>query len=113
MSEFVNRMAAQRRLVRVVNAHPWIEELFGLSLPAINRWAGANQLRRESAEVDLVMAAAEALSFLATRSQEQVSADYEHVCAEVTRLTLHLEKHFEALAMTQSSSNTSAGASSP
>jgi hypothetical protein len=111
MTEFVNRMAAQRRLLRVVNARQWNEELFGLSLSAIKRWAGANQLRRESAEVDIVMAAAEALSFLATRSQEQVSDDYEHACAEVTRLTLHLEKHFEALAITQLSSSPGAVAS--
>ena len=94
MTEFVNRMAAQRRLLRVVNDRPWAEELFGISNSAIQRWAAINQLSRESEGVRLLLAASEALSFLATRSQEQVSGEYTRVSAEVEILTRRLEEHF-------------------
>lgn len=94
MSEFVDRMAAQRELLRVVNSIPWTEELYGLSKAGIQRWVVANQLSTESAEVKLVHEAAGALNFLAARSQEQVSRDYQRVCADVSSTARRLQAHF-------------------
>jgi hypothetical protein len=94
MSEFVNRMAAQRRALDVVNQCQWTEELFGLSDGAIRRWVNVNQISSASAEVQLVTAIADALNFLATRSQEQISSDYARVSEEVGALTTRLRTHF-------------------
>jgi hypothetical protein len=94
MNDFVDRMAAQRGLLRVVNSRPWAEELYGLSHAGIHRWVVANQLSNESAEVKLVREAAKALNFLAARSQEQVTPDYQRVCAEVSFIAGRLRAHF-------------------
>lgn len=94
MTEFVNRMAAQREVLTAVNEHQRSEELFGLSAAAIHRWVSANQISPTSLEVRLLTAVADALNFLATRSQDQVSSDYERVADEVRSLSARLRAHF-------------------
>jgi hypothetical protein len=95
MISFVDRMAAQRRVLQVVNERLWNEELFGLSSFAIERWATANRLESGSVEVRLIVSVADALSFLATRSQEQVSEEYERTSARIHDLVGQLADHFE------------------
>jgi len=74
MSEFVSRMAAQRRVLHAVNLRKWPrEELFGLSRKSIDRWIFANGISGDSRLVALVEAASAKLYFLANRSQEQIS----------------------------------------
>lgn len=41
MSEFNNRIAAQRDILACINEKNWKEELFGLSSGAIDRWISA------------------------------------------------------------------------
>ena len=78
MDEFVGRMATQRHVLNVVN---WkvssTEKLFGLSSNAIERWAVANRLEPTSEIVRLLRQISSELFFMATRSQEPVSAEYE------------------------------------
>ena len=94
MSEFVNRMAVQREVLRVVNEYSWNEQLFGLSSAAIRRWAMMNEIAPISHEVELLEAAGEALNFLATRSQDQISSDYEEKANQVRVLTSRLRSFF-------------------
>ncbi len=92
MSEFNNRIAAQRRVLRVVNRKEWEkEELFGLSRKAIDRWVGVNHLDPKSQLVELIEAASSKLSFLANKSQEQVSEEYAAVTSEIALLTKVIE----------------------
>ena len=112
MTEFVNRMACQRRLLSVVNSRWWVEELFGLSQSAIDRWMQTNHLDPGSTEVSLVREAAEALRFLAVQSQEQVSPEYERVAADVDKMIERCRVHFlgtssECASRTQVSSDLS------
>ena len=86
MSEFGDRMKAQRNLLQVVNATAWREELFGLSSQAIDRWADRNGMDQESELLTLLRSASEHLSFLANRSQMQVSDDYRWVSQDVRTL---------------------------
>ena len=58
MTEFNNRIAAQRDILVAVNSVPWREELFGLSK----------------------------LFFLANKSQEQVTSEYKLLSLEVADL---------------------------
>lgn len=92
MSEFIDRIAAQRRILRIVNAERRREELFGLSANAISRWTAINGLTASSGEVTLLYSVAEALSFLATRSQDQTSDEYVRVSDDVAALTQRLEE---------------------
>jgi hypothetical protein len=72
MSEFINRITAQRDILNILNQSSWQEELFGLSSGAIDRWVTVNRLSISSEVVILVKLAAEKLFFLANKSQEQV-----------------------------------------
>ena len=91
MSEFVDRMSAQRALLQVVNSTEWHEELFGLSSLAINRWMDSNGISRGAEIVALLRSASERLSFLANRSQMQVSEDYRRASRDVEALTEEIQ----------------------
>ena len=78
MDEFVSRMATQRRVLDMVNSRLELDEkLFGLSSSAIDRWAVNNQLGPSSKVVKLLKNISSELFFMATRSQEPVSSEYE------------------------------------
>ena len=78
MDKFVGRMATQRHVLNVVNRKvSSTEKLFGLSSNAIERWVVANRFEPTSAIVRLLRRISSELFFMATRSQEPVSAEYE------------------------------------
>lgn len=78
MDEFVSRMATQRRVLDLINSRVDLDEkLFGLSSSAIDRWIVSNQLAQASEVVRLVKEISSELFFMATRSQEPVSNEYE------------------------------------
>lgn len=78
MDEFVSRMATQRHVLNVVNRNVILsEKLFGLSSDAIERWVVANRIEPASEIVQLLKRISSELFFIATRSQEPVSAEYE------------------------------------
>ena len=78
MDEFAGRMATQRHVLNVVNSKIKArEKLFGLSASAIDRWAAVNQLDPSSKLTALLKAVSSELFFMATRSQEPVSNEYE------------------------------------
>ncbi|OGA96578.1 MAG: hypothetical protein A3E79_00290 [Burkholderiales bacterium RIFCSPHIGHO2_12_FULL_61_11] len=87
MSEFNNRVAAQREILLGVNSRNWKEELFGLSSGAIDRWMIVNRLEVDSSLVKLIRQAAGKLFFLSNKSQEQVTEDYRLLSGEVSELT--------------------------
>lgn len=87
MSEFNNRIAAQRTILHVVNGGgAFTEELFGLSRKAIDRWILANHIDAESRLVNLINEVSAKLFFLANKSQEQVSEDYKLLSTEIEHL---------------------------
>lgn len=92
MSEFNNRISAQRKILSQVNRHNWQEELFGLSSGAIERWVLANRLEVSSGLVDLLFQAAEKLFFLSNKSQEQITEDYKNISNDVSILTGKIDK---------------------
>lgn len=92
MSEFNNRIAAQRDVLFAVNSSVWQEELLGLSSGAIDRWVAANRLESSSDLVTLVRKAADKLFFLSNKSQEQVTEDYKLLSSEVSDLTEQINR---------------------
>ncbi len=78
MDEFVGRMATQRHVLDIVNSKLELQEkLFGLSSSAIDRWAVTNRFGLSSKVVRLLKSISSELFFMATRSQEPVSSEYE------------------------------------
>jgi hypothetical protein len=92
MSEFTNRMAAQRQILQVVNRREnQKEELFGLSSNAIERWTTVNAIDPSSKLVSLIKIVSGKLFFLANKSQEQISEDYLTTSQEIAELTTAIE----------------------
>ena len=88
MSEFNNRIDAQRRILRLVNgSHGLQEELFGLSSGAIERWARINRFDEHNPLLLLIKEAAAKLFFLSNKSQEQITDEYKSLSDEVAGLT--------------------------
>lgn len=92
MTEFNNRIAAQREILLAVNSTRWREELYGMSSGALDRWVRANSLDQSSRLVSLLLEAAGKLFFLANKSQEQVTAEYRLRSSEVSGLTEEIRR---------------------
>jgi hypothetical protein len=107
MNEFNNRIDAQRQILSLVNQHAWEkEELFGLSTKAIERWVSTNHIDSESAIVRLVITAASKLFFLANKSQEQVSPEYQEASDEIRVITDKIKSEMKCLQSGGKHSNT-------
>ena len=87
MTEFNNRIAAQRDVLLIVNSVRWREELYGVSSGALDRWMRTNGVESTSKLAHLLVEVASKLFFLANKSQEQVSDEYKFRSAEVSTLT--------------------------
>lgn len=87
MTEFNNRIAAQRDILLVVNSARWREELYGMSSGALDRWMRVNGVEARSKLAQLLVEAASKLFFLANKSQEQVTVEYKLRSSEVSTLT--------------------------
>ena len=75
--EFNDRIAAQRKILQIVNQRPWaVESLFGLSSKAIDRWVAINRIDPNSVIVNMIRDVSAKLFFLANKSQDQVSDEY-------------------------------------
>ena len=92
MSEFNNRIAAQREILICINHRGWEEELFGLSSGAIDRWMNVNRLEPNTTLVVLVRQAADKLFFLSNKSQEQITEEYKILSNEVSSLTAQIKQ---------------------
>jgi hypothetical protein len=90
MSEFSNRVEAQRVVLRTINEARWKEELFGLSRSAIERWASSNGLSRDSKLVELSLKASSELASLAAHSDAPIAAEYRFASQRLKDLTHEL-----------------------
>ncbi len=97
MSEFNNRIAAQREILSKVNEAYWSEELFGLSHGAITRWARTNNIQEQAELLLLINEAADKLFFLSNKSQEQITEEYKNLSLEVSALTSKIATAIEHL----------------
>ncbi|UQB42518.1 hypothetical protein JX580_00970 [Thiomicrospira microaerophila] len=92
MSEFNNRISAQRDILLLINSAEWSEELYGLSSGAIERWITANNIKKQSALIQLIQEAASKLFFLSNKSQEQITDEYRMLSKEVQDLTEKIKR---------------------
>jgi len=93
MSEFNNRINAQRDALKIVNRTDIFKEpLLSLTEKAIDRWARNNQFAPEHAILVLLKAMSGTLFFLANKSQEQVTDDYKVLSSKVSKQLYDLEQ---------------------
>ncbi|KTS29516.1 hypothetical protein [Pantoea stewartii] len=93
MNEFLNRIDAQRNILKIVNDFEWpIEPLNSMTSKSINRWAEKNSIKSDDELVFLLVKAADKLFFLANKSQEQITDDYKKISSEVSAITLKIQK---------------------
>ncbi len=97
MSEFNNRIAAQRDILVCINQKNWSEELFGLSSGAIERWMKVNNIKPDSVLIKLVKESAEKLFFLSNKSQEQITDDYKMLSSKVSVLAKKIQQEMSRI----------------
>ncbi len=86
MSEFNNRITAQREVLKVVNSKfKNKEELCSISKSGIDRWSNVNNIDNQEL-IDLLYMVSDKLFFLANKSQEQITEDYLLLSYEVSNL---------------------------
>jgi hypothetical protein len=91
MSEFNNRMDAQRSVLDIINhSGGQIEELCGLSKKAIERWLQVNRIEPNGKVPKLLTELSDKLFFLANKSQEQVTTEYKLASSKISALTMKL-----------------------
>lgn len=84
MSEFNNRIVAQRNALTIVNGSGlFVEPLMSLTEKAIDRWSRNNGVDAHDLLVVLLKAMSRTLFFLANKSQEQVTEDYKALSKKV------------------------------
>lgn len=92
MSEFNNRIKAQREALKVVNGSGLFREpLLSLTEKAIDRWSNNNNLSNTDRVILLLKAMSGTLFFLANKSQEQVTEDYKALSKKVNDQLSKLE----------------------
>lgn len=95
MIEFNNRIDAQRVILNLVNRRGWKEELYGLSSGAIDRWIRTNEINPSAGLACAVYESAGKLFFLANKSQEQITNEYQLLSSEIHELTQRIAKIVE------------------
>lgn len=88
MTEFSNRIDAQRHILKIVNSSMNVSEpLLSLSNKSIKRWYTVNQINNELSLVGKITEASEKLFFLANKSQEQITGEYKSISREISEIT--------------------------
>lgn len=96
MSEFSNRIKAQRDALKVVNSSGLFREpLLSLTEKAIDRWSHNNDLSNTDCAIPLLKAMSDTLFFLANKSQEQITEDYKILSKKVNDQLSKLENELK------------------
>ncbi|EJA2551604.1 hypothetical protein MWS75_003680 [Serratia marcescens] len=92
MNDFLNRMQAQREILKIVNDYKWdVEPLNSLTKKSIERWSAKNELSTGSKLVSILYNIADKVFFLANKSQEQITDDYKKLSQDVRSLTIEIK----------------------
>ena len=92
MSEFNNRIGAQRDALKIVNGSGiFVESLLSMTEKAIDRWIKNNKVDPQDPIVTLLKTMSGTLFFLANKSQEQVTEDYKVLSDRVSKQLSNLE----------------------
>lgn len=103
MSEFNNRISAQRKALKIINGSGlFLEPLLSLTEKAIDRWSRKNKLDASDSLILSLRSMSGTLFFLANKSQEQVTEDYKVLSNKVSNQLYSLELEVASKATLQS-----------
>jgi hypothetical protein len=92
MSEFNNRISAQRSILKLINGSGlYVEPLLGLAEKAIDRWYRNNAVEAHDLIVIMLKSMSGTLFFLANKSQEQITDEYGLLSEKVKKQLFELE----------------------
>jgi hypothetical protein len=91
MSDFLNRIEVQRRVIKLVNNSKLTCHLTGLSLSSIKKWAYDNSIEEDTDIYNHLLLISSKLFFLSNKSQEQISEDYKMASIDVNECVNKLE----------------------
>lgn len=98
MNEFLNRITAQRIVVRIVNKEKKFSfPLIGLSAKALERWKFENAISDDSKLLNILYQIASKLFFLANKSQEQITDEYKLQSVNISKMIDALENSIKSL----------------
>ncbi len=101
MSEFNNRISAQRSVLKIVNGIGiYKEPLFSLTEKAINRWVNNNSIANERL-ISLLKSISGTLFFLANKSQEQITDEYSVLSDKIDKQLVLLKLEVDNILNTQ------------
>lgn len=92
MNEFLNRIDAQRKVIKLINNQSLKFPLVGLSLKCIDRWKIENEIKNDSITLNLLIKISSKLFFLSNKSQEQITDDYKIKSKEVSTIINRLKE---------------------
>ncbi len=96
MDEFLNRITAQRKVIKIVNKESEIIfPLAGLSAKSLERWKLENSIPDESDLVKVLYLLSSKLFFLANKSQEQITDEYRLLSESVSGLITYLQENIK------------------
>ena len=97
MDEFLNRITAQRKLINIVNKASYNNfPLVGLSTKSLERWRNENSFSEESELMQTLYLLSSKLFFLANKSQEQITNEYQLLSKSVNDLIQHLQDNIKS-----------------
>lgn len=97
MDEFNLRMESQRIILKIVNKPAmYSEPLSSLNSKAIERWVSANSISPDNSLVELIYEVSNKLFFLANKSQEQITDEYELLKNQVSMLTKRIQEFLKS-----------------
>lgn len=92
MSEFLNRITVQRKVIKLINNSASKFQLSGLSSNAIAQWKMENNIDDNNPIYKLLLSISSKLFFLSNKSQEQVTEEYRSLSLEVNDYFIKLEE---------------------
>lgn len=96
MDEFLNRITAQREVIKIINKQNKKGfPLVGLSAKSLERWQIENSILNESELMINLYLISSKLFFLANKSQEQITNEYRLLSKTVKELIVNLEENIK------------------
>lgn len=96
MDDFLNRITAQRMVINIVNReNRFSSPLVGLSSKSLERWKQENSVPHNSELLTLLYFISSKLFFLANKSQEQITNEYQLLSKNVSDLIEYLEQNIK------------------
>lgn len=89
--EFNSRVELQRRVLKIVNSSEYKIQLTGLSKPSLDTWVASNNVTEKNIKSSLFRIS-EQLFFIANKSQDQITEEYQNLQSNITREIFSLKK---------------------